>query len=162
MPEGSLFVLLQCVTLLGCALVAGVFFAFSSFVMGALGKTPPATGIAAMQSINRVVINVSFMTLLFGTALLCVGLGAVAILAWDRPGSALTLLGAIAYVVGTIGVTIIFNVPRNDALAVVEPGSAEGERVWTAYLSQWTAWNHVRTLAATVAAGLLLAALVVR
>jgi uncharacterized membrane protein len=30
-------------------LVAGVFFAFSTFVMKGLARTPPPTGVAAMQ-----------------------------------------------------------------------------------------------------------------
>lgn len=41
---------------LGCGLVAGVFFAFSSFVMPALKRLPPAQGISAMQSINRLAV----------------------------------------------------------------------------------------------------------
>ena len=55
---------------IGTALIAGAFFAFSSFVMGALGKLPPAQGIAAMQSINVVVINPWFMSAFIGTAAL--------------------------------------------------------------------------------------------
>jgi uncharacterized membrane protein len=42
---------------LGCGLIGGVFFAFPSFVMNALARLPAAQGIAAMQSINVVVIN---------------------------------------------------------------------------------------------------------
>ncbi len=42
---------------LGSALVAGVFFAFSTFVMKALGRLQPEQGIAAMQSINVTVLN---------------------------------------------------------------------------------------------------------
>ena len=37
---------------LGCGLVAGAFFAFSTFVMNALARLQPAQGIAAMQSIS--------------------------------------------------------------------------------------------------------------
>ena len=37
---------------LGCGLVAGIFFAFSTFVMRALGRRPAGEGIAAMQAIN--------------------------------------------------------------------------------------------------------------
>ena len=33
---------------LGCGLIAGVFFAFSSFVMKALARLPPVQGIAAI------------------------------------------------------------------------------------------------------------------
>ncbi|MEG3973812.1 DUF1772 domain-containing protein [Microcoleus sp. herbarium8] len=63
------------------------------------------------------------------------------------------------YLVGTVGVTIAFNVPLNDALAKVDPGSAEGARLWAPYLVNWTFWNHVRALAAFVAAGLLIVGL---
>ena len=41
---------------LGCGLVAGIFFAFSTFVMKALTHLLPGQGIAAMQSINVAVI----------------------------------------------------------------------------------------------------------
>lgn len=160
MNASSLYLLLNCVTAIGCAMVAGAFYAFSSFIMGALGKIPPAQGIAAMQSINIVVINFSFMGLLFGTAALCLGAGVWSIVGWQRPGSAFVLAGALIYLLGTIGTTVVFNVPRNDALAVVDPASAEGAKVWATYLSQWTAWNTVRTIAALVAAALFVAAIV--
>src|SRR5215208_1714033 len=55
-------------TALGCGLVAGVFFAFSTLVMPALKRLPPAHGIAAMQSINKLAVTAAFMTTPFGTA----------------------------------------------------------------------------------------------
>lgn len=148
-------VLLLVVTLLaalGCGLVAGVFFAFSTFVMRALGSLPPAQGIAAMQSINVVVLNPWFLGVFLGTGVVCLLLAATALLGWSRPGSGLVLLGALLYLIGTIGVTMVCNVPRNDALAAVSPDSIEGAQVWTRYLSEWTTWNHVRTAAAALAA----------
>ena len=45
----------------GSGVVGGVFFAFSSFVMAALARRPAHEGIAAMQSINVVVLNRSFL-----------------------------------------------------------------------------------------------------
>ncbi len=50
--------------LLASALVGGVFFAFSSFIMKALARVPSAEGIAAMQSINVIVINPSLTPLI--------------------------------------------------------------------------------------------------
>jgi uncharacterized membrane protein len=61
-------------TALGCGLVAGVFFAFSSFVMPALKRLELGQGIAAMQSINILAVTPAFMTALFGTAVACLGL----------------------------------------------------------------------------------------
>lgn len=68
---------------LGAGLVAGIFFAFSTFVMKALNLLPPAQGIAAMQSINIAVINPWFMTPFFGTAAACVILVVLSLLSWD-------------------------------------------------------------------------------
>jgi uncharacterized membrane protein len=53
----------------------------------------------------------------------------------------------------------VYHVPRNDALAAVDPDSAEAERVWSRYLTEWTAANHVRTIAGVAAAALLTVAL---
>lgn len=143
----------------GCGLIAGVFFAFSAFVMPALARLPAPRGIAAMQSINVAAITPSFMSALFGTGVAC-GLLAVSSLAsWRRPGAGYILLGSLLYVGGSLFVTMAFNVPRNNALAAVDAGSAEGAAVWSSYLASWTAWNHVRTAAALAAAVLLTVAL---
>ena len=71
-------------------------------------------------------------------------------------------IGIALYLVGTILVTIVFNVPRNDALASIDPASANGASLWAGYLISWTAWNHVRTVAALAAAASLTIALVSR
>jgi uncharacterized membrane protein len=137
---------------LGCGLIAGAFFAFSSFVMRALGRIPPAEGIAAMQSINIVVLNPVFLSVFVGTAVAC-GIAIVfSWLRWNQPGAVYLLAGGLLYLIGTFLVTMVFNVPRNDALAAVVPASPEGARLWANYLSSWTAWNHVRTVAALAAA----------
>nr|WP_242025372.1 anthrone oxygenase family protein [Leptolyngbya sp. FACHB-36] len=111
---------------LGCGLIAGVFFAFSAFVMNALARLQPAQGIAAMQSINITVINPLFMTAFLGTAAACLVLSVFSLLRWHQPGSAYLLVGSLLYFIGTLLVTIVLNVPLNDALAIVQPDSAEG------------------------------------
>ena len=68
-------------TAIGAALVAGIFYAFSTFVMQALGRLAPREGITAMQSINVVVINPLFFLAFFGTGLLCVATVATVLLA---------------------------------------------------------------------------------
>jgi uncharacterized membrane protein len=137
---------------IGCGVVAGVFYAFSTFVMKALGALPAAQGIAAMQSINVVVINPWFMAVFVGTAGTCLGLAVAAFARWPDRRAAWWLAGAVLYVVGTFLVTIVFNVPRNNALAAVQPASAEAARLWASYLVTWTMWNHVRGAAALIAA----------
>lgn len=150
---------LKLFTALGCGLVAGVFFAFSTFVMSALARLQFREGIVAMQSINITAINPLFMLALFGTALACLFLAASSVLNWHQPGAGYLLVGSLLYLAGTIGVTIAFNVPLNDALATVKPDSPEGENLWAGYLTNWTFWNHIRTIAALAAATLLTIAL---
>ena len=136
---------------LGCGLIAGAFFAFSSFVMKALARLQPPQGVAAMQSINTAVINPWFLGVFVGTAAACVALAVLSIVHWHQPGAAYLLAGSLLYLVGTFLVTMALNVPLNDALAAVEPSSVEGGRLWARYLSEWTRWNHVRTVAALAA-----------
>ncbi|GGD93962.1 anthrone oxygenase family protein [Paenibacillus nasutitermitis] len=144
---------------LGSGLAAGLFFAFSSFVMNALGRLPSQQGIAAMQSINITVLNPLFSLVFFGTASLCAGFIITSFFRWDQPGMGYLLAGSLIYLIGSFLVTIVFNVPLNDALALVEPGSAEGANLWTRYLTVWTTWNHIRTAASLVALALFIYAL---
>jgi uncharacterized membrane protein len=142
-------------TALGSGLNAGVFFAFSTFVMPALKRLPAAHGIAAMQSINILAVTPAFMAALFGTAVACLGLVAwAAISSGERP-TALVIAGGALYLVGTIGVTIACNVPLNDGLAMLHPQDAGAASRWAEYVAKWTAWNHVRTVAALAAAAVL-------
>ena len=143
----------------GSGLVAGIFYAFSSFVMGALGRLPPAQGIEAMQAINVIVINRSFMLAFFGTAILCLALLVAAYLRWSDGSGKLLLLGSLFYLVGTIGVTMVFNVPLNNARAAARPGTPEAATFWAHYLDRWTMWNTVRTAAPTAAMVLFIVAL---
>ena len=158
MSDGLVFAL-TLIAALGSGLMAGTFFAFSTFVMQALARLAPGQGIAAMQSINVVVINPLFMAGFMGTAAVCVVLAVVSLVRWGESEAAYALAGSLLYLVGTFGVTIAFNVPRNDALAAVDPDSDDGARVWAGYVRSWTAWNHVRTVAALAAAGALIIAL---
>ncbi|MBC7893181.1 MAG: DUF1772 domain-containing protein [Sphingobacteriaceae bacterium] len=137
---------------LGCGLIAGAFFAFSTFVMNALARLPPPQGIAAMQSINVAVINPWFMSVFLGTALACLLLAVSSLLRWQQPGAAYLLVGSLLYVVGTFLITVVFNVPLNDALANLDPATPESATFWATYVKQWTVWNHVRTVAALAAA----------
>jgi uncharacterized membrane protein len=140
---------------LGSGVIAGVLFAFSSFVMRALARLPPDQGIAAMQAINLAVISRWFMMVFLGTAALCVALAVTAAPRWHEPGAGLRLAGALCYLVGTIGVTMACNVPRNVALAELRPGTSDAATLWTRYVASWTVWNHARTAAALIAAAAL-------
>lgn len=136
------------------ALTAGIFYAFSTFVMQALAQQPPAQGIAAMQSINLTVINPWFMAVFFGPAIASLVLSIYALGHWEQSIALYWLVGSLLYLIGTIGVTVAGNIPLNDALAIVPAHSVEGAKLWARYLTDWTLWNHVRTAAAFVASAL--------
>jgi len=133
-------------------MVGGVFFAFSSFVMRALAKMPAAEGIAAMQSINVVVINPSFLGAFMGTAVLSLLMGGFALAGLGHPSASFFLGGVVFYLVGTFLVTMLGNVPLNDRLADVPATDPTALEVWEHYLGRWTMWNHVRTTSAMIAA----------
>jgi uncharacterized membrane protein len=57
-------------------------------------------------------------------------------------------------------VTLVGNVPLHDRRAAVQADSAAGKSVWTEYLSNWTAWNHVRTATSLAASACFIMALI--
>jgi uncharacterized membrane protein len=144
---------------LGSGLIGGVFFAFSAFVMAALGRLPPDQGVSAMQAINVAVLNPWFLAAFFGTAAACAVLAIAVFFRWSEPGAILPLAGSLLYLVGTILVTLRLNVPLNDALAAARPEDAESAVLWKRYLTEWTAWNHLRTAASLAAAAAFILAL---
>jgi uncharacterized membrane protein len=144
---------------IGSGLIAGVFFAVSAFVMRALARLPPPQGIAAMHSINVAVLNPVFLGVFLGTAVLCAGAVIAALMRWGAPSSAFVLAGGVLYLAGTFLVTIAINVPWNDRLAAVAPGDPAAAETWRLYCRRWTAWNHVRTLAALAASASFIVAL---
>jgi uncharacterized membrane protein len=145
-------------TAIGAALVAGIFYAFSTFVMQALGRLPARQGIAAMQSINIVVINPLFFVAFFGTGLLCaVTVAAVLLFGADVPLGPV-VAGAALSIFGCIGVTMAGNVPLNDRLASARPADPASETLWASYLVRWTRWNHIRTAASLASSICFLAA----
>jgi uncharacterized membrane protein len=135
-------------------IVGGIFYAFSSFVMTALSHMPPAQGVTAMNSISVAVINVSFMTVFMGTAILSLVVGVASPVMWNEPGAKFALAGSIVYLVGCVGVTMIFNVPLNDRLATMGD-TAQAIAFWPSYLASWILWNHVRSVAGILSAALL-------
>ena len=143
---------LTLVAALGCGLIGGVFFAFSTFVMKALARLPSGEGMAAMQSINVVVLNPAFLATFLGTAAACALALVFSFLRWHEPHAICLLVGGTLYLVGTLVVTIVFNVPKNNALASVGPADPESANLWAGYVASWTAWNHVQTVAALAAA----------
>ncbi len=141
--------------LLGCGVMAGLFFAFSNFVMRALSRLPPSGAVAAMNAINVEIVNPLFLFLFVGTPAACLFLVIHAVLWAKAAGTVFLLSGGIVYLVGTLGVTAVFNVPRNNALARVDPAGPAAADAWREFVGPWLGWNHVRSVASLLAAVLL-------
>lgn len=141
------------VTAVGAGLIGGVMFAFSTFIMPALSRLEPREGIAAMQAINRAAPNAFFMTALFGTAVTSIALAVATVVRHDASAS-YAVMACVLYFTGIV-LTVVYHVPRNNALDVVDPGGNDAADVWGNYVRGWTAWNHVRTVSALSASAVL-------
>jgi len=141
---------LTLLVMIGSGVMAGVFFAFSSFVMQALGRLSVGEAVAAMQSINSVIVRTLFMFVFFATAL-----GSLFLLVYTlSQGSEQKIYVALAcllYLVGVLLVTGVFNVPLNNALAGLKVSAQLSDTAWADYAQPWIAWNHLRTIAALAA-----------
>ncbi|UTW04798.1 DUF1772 domain-containing protein [Amphritea atlantica] len=133
-------------------LMAGIYFAFSMFVMTALQALPYPMGIAAMNSINRVIIKSAFIPLFFGSS----GLALLLILFASSVSPWVPSAGGV-YLLGMLACTIVFNVPLNNQLR--DMATDNSSQVWQHYLIYWTRWNHIRTLSSLTACLLYLLAL---
>ena len=146
----------------GCGLIGGLLFAFSSFVMTALARQPAECGIRTMQAINVAILNPLFLSVFLGTALGSAALLVMALAQLASRGDMLLPAGAALYLLGVFGVTMSVNVPLNNALESLDGGSPEAARFWPEYVQRWTRWNHLRTVSALLASVLLTVAAAMR
>ena len=137
---------------IGSGLIAGIFFAFSTFIMAAFARIPPEQGIAAMNSINIAIVRSPFMLLFIPVAILCIAIAVIAFMDWRGSASLWMIGGSATYLLGSFISTIVFNVPMNDALANASGSGSEAVSLWNRYLTDWTWWNHVRTIASLASA----------
>jgi uncharacterized membrane protein len=152
----SLFFSLRLVAVIGCTMMAGLYFAFSNTIMPSLEKLEPSQGILAMQTINRIILNPLFLLLFVGSAAACVMLVVFSFGKLPTLNAILLIAGAAIYILGSPIVTAVFNVPLNDNLAALVPNAAGSPDLWAAYLKNWTSWNHARTVMSVAATLLLL------
>lgn len=144
---------------LGAAVVTGVFFVFSAFGMRSLGRLPAAQGVTAMQTINVDVPRPPFLVPFVGTAVAGIVLVVHGLLWFDGPSDALTIAGVVLYLLGPFGITMLYSVPRNNALARLDPQTRDASEYWLRYQREWGRSNNVRTVVGMVSLALLIGAL---
>lgn len=155
---GAATVALVLLATVGSGVAAGVFYAFSTYVMPALARLPASQGIATMNAIN-VAAPRPFTIAQAGTAAISLGAVVAVLLDWDAAYGWYVIAAAAIYVLSVVVLTGGYHVPRNNELARYESADRGGAEVWSRYLREWTAMNHLRALAPAVACGLDAAAL---
>ena len=131
---------------IGAGLMAGVYFAFSGFIMRSLDQLGAVPATDAMNAINEVILRSWFMALFFGSTLLYAVLAAVAVFDTDLAGRWLLFATGLIYVVGMFLCTALFNVPLNNRLANAGNDDNAKAETWTHYFKHWTRWNHLRSV----------------
>lgn len=147
----SIHLVMLVLAVLGTGLVAGIFYAFSTFVMQGLAEMAPEEGMRAMQSINVTVLNRWFLWVFMGTFGLCLALIFIFFADFRGLRSVFAIAGGVFYVVWCFLVTGTRNVPRNNTLASTSSNAPEAQSVWQTYLEEWTYYNHIRTGASLLA-----------
>ncbi|MBL8046336.1 MAG: DUF1772 domain-containing protein [Anaerolineales bacterium] len=147
----TLFDLTLPLVIIGCGLMAGIFFTFSNFAIPALNQAKPANAVSVMQAINLTIVNPLFLLIFLGTPLASGILIISALANWQTPQSGWVVAGSLIYLLGCLGVTVAFNIPLNNQLAQVSVQPAEAEAAWRNYAVGWTRWNHIRTISAVLA-----------
>ena len=150
----SIIALSLTIAAISAGLMAGVYFAFSGFIMRSLDQLGAAPAADAMNAINEVILRSWFMALFFGSTLLYVVLAAVAVFNTNLAGRWLLFAAGLIYVLGMFVCTALFNVPLNNRLA--EAGSDDNAKAeaWTYYFKHWTLWNHLRSVCSLSAVAL--------
>lgn len=144
--------ILLIIAILGTGIVAGAFFAFSTFVLQGIDRAGAAEAARAMRGINVTAVRAPFMIAIFGTALIAAVLLVMAFLGQPAGATWWSITGAVLYLIGVVGVTGGANVPRNNALAApADSDAAALAEAWHVFRRGWLAWNHVRTLTSTAA-----------
>jgi len=139
---------------LSSGLMAGVYFAFSGFIMKAFDELETAQSVTAMNAINEIILRSLFMPVFFGSSIISLLLIVIAFVYWDEAGAGLALIAGMVYFVGMFVCTVVFNVPLNNVLAGLGEDSANAVEVWSHYLKVWTRWNHLRTVSSLATCGL--------
>ncbi|HML93154.1 anthrone oxygenase family protein [Methyloceanibacter sp.] len=132
-------------------LLGGNFFAFSALFLRALGGLTAERGIVAMQAALAAAKTQALLVLFFGTAVVCLVLGALAAFHWRDPFAPYALAGAIVFLLGGFAVTMLRIVPLNNTLLAASPDAANAREHWREFRVRWARWNHLRMIATLLA-----------
>lgn len=124
------------------AIQAGLFFIFSNTIMNVLKDYKMHEGREVMVRINKEIQNPLFLAIFFSPLIIII----VSIIFHPSIFDRWVIISFITYFIGSLLVTILFNVPMNRRLDV-----NKNMENWNNYVRQWTLWNHVRTISSVLA-----------
>jgi len=135
-------------SILGTGLTAGLCFTWMNAVTPGIGKLDDMTFLNSFQSMNRVIINPTFILVFFSPVIL---------LAWnaylsrnaDSNQFICYLIAAILFFFGVAIVTIFKNVPLNEMLnnvALENTTNSELSNLRATFEQPWNRWHLVRVI----------------
>jgi len=129
------------------ALIGGLFYSFSCAVNPGLHKLSDSEYIKAMKSINRAILNPWFFLTFIGALIITPGTTALYLRYVGADLSFYLLLAAsIIYFVGVFGVTVVGNVPLNNALDSLEFTNLPHSQIRSRRLGFEIPWNRLHTI----------------
>ncbi|GGB03287.1 anthrone oxygenase family protein [Puia dinghuensis] len=137
------------ITTVVTGLIAGLFYCWSISVTRGLALLPDREYLSTFQQLNRAILNPFFLIGFMGLVFL------LPITTWTHyqrpPSSAFWLLlsATLLYLVGVIGITMLGNVPMNEALDsfnidAATPAGITAKRL--AFEAHWNFLNNIRTI----------------
>jgi uncharacterized membrane protein len=147
-----------------CSLVAGFLFAFATVVMPGIKALDDGGFIRAFQVIDRVIQNSQpvFVVVWAGSVLMLIAAAALGIWALSGVDRLLLIVAALGYLLCVQLPTAAINIPLNNALQKLEPGTmteTARTRARVDFEPRWNRWNVFRAVCASVVTGLLLVVL---
>ncbi|GID91450.1 DUF1772 domain-containing protein [Amorphoplanes digitatis] len=133
--------------IVAAGLQAGTYYVWACGVMPGLARADDHTFVTTLSHVNQAIVNPVFMLTFLGAPVL-----AAAAVATGTPAARPWLIAGLALSVATVAVTVLGNVPLNNALGkAAATTDADLAAVRAAFETAWVRWNVLRTLTSTAA-----------
>ena len=156
-------ILILASAILSTGLMAGIFFTWSNAVKPGIGKLNDIEYLKALQSMNRVILNIQFKIVFF---ISIISVALVPVLNFDLyPNSIfwIFIFILVIYWVGAFGVTLFGNIPINEKLDKINLKSVSSQKIKLlreSIESNWNNLNLIRTISSFIAFLLLVLSLI--
>jgi uncharacterized membrane protein len=133
--------------IVAAGLQAGTYYVWACGVMPGLARVDDHTFVTTLNQVNQAIVNPVFMLTFLGAPIL-----AAAAVVTGTPAARPWLIAGLVLAGATVAVTVLGNVPLNDALdRAASATDADVAAARAAFETAWVRWNVVRALTATAA-----------